>query len=428
MMDGRVATSLDTRVHLTTTLGWSNDAKAMEYMKELVLRADPILRAHGWRVYLYFLFFPKDMRLLGLNVNRGQEVCIRFRRPTDRNSFFPLEAVVGTMLHELVHCKISPHNKSFWALYNTLVSEEEERDLQRALGGHRLGTQSYFATAPRRCPLPTAVGGGGGGGGDGGDNRPSVQIRPSNTNSTTSSFAGRRLGGGDLADSLTRRPMNEILAEAALRRNPPLPPSTGVHDEEEADLENTIAGLALQGCSQSICPADRRRRLRSDEKEEWESYEDDANVFATVSSTAAPSSSSSPTTSWECPRCHFHNHALLYPVCEMCSDEDVADTSHHDGDQAPLRKFSAISTFGEDRMVAALQLVATPPLPLHLTPPPTRSLLPGDDRGVVSFVVDDDDDDDTVNPCKQEHHEASSSGVASCCRGGTGRKSDPVLI
>lgn len=425
MMDGRVATSLDTRVHLTTTLGWSNNAKAMEYMKELVLRADPILRAHGWRVLEMKEFFPKDMRLLGLNVNRGQEVCIRFRRPTDRNSFFPLEAVVGTMLHELVHCKISPHNKTFWALYNTLVSEEEERDLQRALGGHRLGTQSYTATASRRYPLATAVGGGGGGGGD---NRPSVQIRPSNTNSTTSSFAGRRLGGGDLADSLTRRPMNEILAEAALRRNPPLPPSTGVHDEEEADLENTIAGLALQGCSQSICPADRRRRLRSDEKGEW----DDADVFATVSSTAAPSSSSSPTTSWECPRCHFHNHALLYPVCEMCSDEDVADTSHHDGDQAPLRKFSAISTFGEDRMVAAPHsLAVTPPLPLHLTPLPTRSLLPGD-RGVVcSFVVDDDDDDDddTVNPCKQEeHHEASSSGVASCCRGGTGRKSDPNLI
>lgn len=41
---------------------------------------------------------------LGININRGQKICIRLRPANDPNSFLPLEEeLIGTMLHELTH-------------------------------------------------------------------------------------------------------------------------------------------------------------------------------------------------------------------------------------------------------------------------------------------------------------------------------------
>ncbi|KAK6613092.1 WLM domain-containing protein [Botrytis cinerea] len=62
---------------------------------------------------------------IGLNVNRGQKICLRLRYPGDQNQFLPIEEVVDTMLHELCHNEIGPHNQEFHALWDQLRKEHE---------------------------------------------------------------------------------------------------------------------------------------------------------------------------------------------------------------------------------------------------------------------------------------------------------------
>jgi hypothetical protein len=81
----------------------------------------------------------------GLNVNRGQKICIRLRYPGDQTQFLPLEQVVDTMLHELSHNAIGPHNAEFHALWDQLRKEYEGLLSKGYTGegflseGHRLG-------------------------------------------------------------------------------------------------------------------------------------------------------------------------------------------------------------------------------------------------------------------------------------------------
>lgn len=43
----------------------------------------PICVAHQWKVPLLLEFVPKEAGLLGMNVNRGQKICIRLRPASD---------------------------------------------------------------------------------------------------------------------------------------------------------------------------------------------------------------------------------------------------------------------------------------------------------------------------------------------------------
>jgi DNA-dependent metalloprotease WSS1 len=279
---GNVASTLDRRVHLTATLGWRDDARAKTYMEELKQRANRVLAIRGWRVLELKEFFPRDKRLLGLNVNRGQEVCIRFREPANRDVFFPLEAIVATLLHELVHCKVGPHNNIFWALYKELSDEEEDRDLRMALV---VGTNRLRTFAADREPLPLAA--------------------------TDASRSGVRLGGVAPRGNASLV-MRDLVAAAALKRR------------EMEVLENGVSKLSFEGCSQTFCNEGRRPReettiVTNDPKEAMVSaYDEEGRELASSGV-------------WQCPRCFFHNHLLMFPVCEMCSEapltvEDATET------------------------------------------------------------------------------------------------------
>ena len=60
-----------------------------------------------------------DMQL-GLNYGGGngstKEICVRLRPASDRHSFLPLGSLLQTMLHELTHNHISPHDATFYAM------------------------------------------------------------------------------------------------------------------------------------------------------------------------------------------------------------------------------------------------------------------------------------------------------------------------
>ena len=53
-------------------------------------------------------------------MGRGIHVKLRLRRPNRDGDFFPFNQVLDTMLHELCHNLISPHNANFYKLWDEL--------------------------------------------------------------------------------------------------------------------------------------------------------------------------------------------------------------------------------------------------------------------------------------------------------------------
>ena len=101
-------------------------------------------------------FYPPEPNLLGLNINRGQKICLRLRYPGDETQFLPLDQVVDTMLHELCHIVHGPHNQQFHALWDQLRDEHQALALKGYTGegflgrGDRLGGQRIPMHEARR--------------------------------------------------------------------------------------------------------------------------------------------------------------------------------------------------------------------------------------------------------------------------------------
>ncbi|KAJ2611425.1 hypothetical protein H4S08_003168 [Coemansia sp. RSA 1365] len=84
------------------------------------------MQRHGWRVKVLREFYPRTANLLGLNVNRGQEIRLRLRSAHDDGLFLEYTEVLGTMLHELVHIVRAPHDSVFYQHLDELRHETEE--------------------------------------------------------------------------------------------------------------------------------------------------------------------------------------------------------------------------------------------------------------------------------------------------------------
>jgi hypothetical protein len=100
--------------------------------------------------------------LVGININKGQKICLRLRYPGDQNQFLPLEQVVDTMLHELAHNVHGPHNTEFHALWNQ-QREEYEALLRKGYTGEgflsegkKLGGKSVPRDEARRIARAAA--------------------------------------------------------------------------------------------------------------------------------------------------------------------------------------------------------------------------------------------------------------------------------
>jgi hypothetical protein len=78
--------------------------------------------------------------LLGYNQNGGQAIYIRLRRE-DGGSFRPYEELIDTLLHELSHNIMGPHNMLFWGTFAKLKAEY-------------LLTRLAMTTHPHRFPCP----------------------------------------------------------------------------------------------------------------------------------------------------------------------------------------------------------------------------------------------------------------------------------
>ncbi|TQV98490.1 WLM domain-containing protein [Cordyceps javanica] len=163
---------------------------ALRMLRRIASAVKPIMRNHRWRVGELAEFYPNEANLLGLNVNRGKQICLRLRYANDKTLFLALDMVIDTMLHELCHNVHGPHNDAFHALWETLRDEH----LTLSLSGY---SGASFLSQGRR------LGGGGDGSGatavsarERGRNLSRGRGRGSVVTVAAAAAAGRRLGGG----------------------------------------------------------------------------------------------------------------------------------------------------------------------------------------------------------------------------------------
>ncbi|KAK7199737.1 WLM domain containing protein [Novymonas esmeraldas] len=329
----------------STTLGWQRDDVAQAYMEHILQRARVLLSRHGWHVGLIKEFYPRGASLLGLNVNAGSEVCIRFRVPGKKNDFLPFHEVLCTALHEFAHCVHSRHDRPFWNLYYDLVRECEALEVTMIQQGKQLypvmsytpaaSTSAASSSSSSSLP-PHASGRGRGRGAAGGSRRGTggssgiagTRSRVGTHTATTTTLPrggatrrpsaadggifpgeGRRLGGDglrryDVAAGFTPTcdALRRILAAAAMRRlRPPTAEETGVRGSSDAHAE----GTAVTG-----------------------DHDDDDVVPDCIPQHGSEDCSSG---CWVCPRCGFRNETGPDDTCAFCADlPGPSDGGNHD--------------------------------------------------------------------------------------------------
>ena len=144
--------SIDQYQHLTN---YTRRDEALHTLRKIGSMVKPIMRQRAWRVGTLAEFYPDQTNLLGLNINGGQKIQVRLRYPGDRNQFLPFEDVLDTMLHELCHNAIGPHNAQFHALWDQLRDEMQSLIRKGYTGEGFLGRGQQLGG--RRLPLHEAL-------------------------------------------------------------------------------------------------------------------------------------------------------------------------------------------------------------------------------------------------------------------------------
>ena len=132
-----------------------NKDYALSILKDIAHRVSYLMREHKFKVDQLVEFYPKNKRLLGMNVNRGAKIMLRLRQPFNEEEFLPREDILGTMLHELTHNVYGPHNALFYKKLDELTARtwviESQGLYDGFIGrGRKLGVKPAGRTPPRR--------------------------------------------------------------------------------------------------------------------------------------------------------------------------------------------------------------------------------------------------------------------------------------
>ena len=114
--------------------------RAREYTVGLLAELDPIDDRHAEKME------GEGKRLLGYNQNAGAQIHIRLRTE-DLSGFLPYPALVDTLLHELTHNEIGPHNEDFWHLFVQLKADYLRTLLGTSARGELFGGKSALSLA-----------------------------------------------------------------------------------------------------------------------------------------------------------------------------------------------------------------------------------------------------------------------------------------
>ncbi|SCU85444.1 LADA_0D07536g1_1 [Lachancea dasiensis] len=128
---------------------FANREYAAAMLKEVAHLVSLLMRENGMKVGELVEFYPRDGRLLGMNVNRGAKIMLRLREAHDENRFLSREQVMGTMLHELVHNECGPHNAAFYQRLDVLTGRQWVIE-QRGLFDAFVGVGRRLGSDPRR--------------------------------------------------------------------------------------------------------------------------------------------------------------------------------------------------------------------------------------------------------------------------------------
>ncbi|KAA8913052.1 hypothetical protein TRICI_003300 [Trichomonascus ciferrii] len=178
--------------------------EALSILSKLASLVKPIMNNHGFRVGTLCEFFPKDARLLGLNVNHGMKICIRLRPASDEKSFLPMESIIGTMLHELTHNKYGPHNQTFYKFLDGLQNEFDKLLMSGYTGegfyskGHVVGAGVSHNVSPAEAKKRAVA---------------AAQKR-----AELYKGSGQKLGTADGIKKKQTKPLSVLIREAAERR------------------------------------------------------------------------------------------------------------------------------------------------------------------------------------------------------------------
>jgi hypothetical protein len=115
---------MSTQIEFTVLQKKPNNDTALSLLKRLKKDTDPIVKKRNWVIRHIKEFYPKDNRLLGMNERCGSitTIFIRLRHP-ESDSFMEYDSLLETMLHELTHMEVAPHNKAFFKLLDVLRKE-----------------------------------------------------------------------------------------------------------------------------------------------------------------------------------------------------------------------------------------------------------------------------------------------------------------
>lgn len=99
--------------------------EALECLERLMKHTAPVVARYGWNLRELKEFYPNQAGLLGLNMNRSV-ICVRLRRADNKEHFLEWHDMLGTMVHELTHMKISAHSAEFYSFMDSLYTEVEK--------------------------------------------------------------------------------------------------------------------------------------------------------------------------------------------------------------------------------------------------------------------------------------------------------------
>jgi len=119
--------------------------EAEKLLKSMASEVSEIMVSHAWTVGGLLEMDPRDDQimkkkqqeggcLLGYNENMGARIYVKLRQ--DDGSFNDRDALMKTLLHELCHNVVGPHNAVFFALYAD-VRAEHLALTRKATGRHR---------------------------------------------------------------------------------------------------------------------------------------------------------------------------------------------------------------------------------------------------------------------------------------------------
>ncbi|KAI1818203.1 WLM-domain-containing protein [Poronia punctata] len=272
--------------------------EALRILKRVASLVKPLMRARGWKVGQLTEFYPVNTGhaiLLGLNVNRGQKICLRLREPGDQRQFISFEKIADTMLHELAHIVHGPHDAKFHALWYQLRDEHFSLALKGYTGenflseGHRLGGSGG------NIPIP---------------NMHEARRLARERNAAAS---GRRLGG-----ARTDKDLRTIMRDAAERRRKGIVQGCANDHQTQAEIVE-IADTATRNGFGTKAEEDAANEVAIAQAL-WELVQEEEEEERKKMKKISPGPLSGSDCAWTCAVCTLVNPEKFL-CCEACGSE-----------------------------------------------------------------------------------------------------------